>query len=1240
MRKLFLLLIISLMSLSLMAERIEESTALNVAKTIMPQSQLVDISSKTGFNNFYIFSDDNSFVIVAADDRATPILGYSNEFPFVVENMPSNINDWLLSLNEEIQYAIDNDIPASDDIRYDWDCLKRGVKPAPKNRESLEPIVATHWDQGAPYNNMCPGGSVTGCVATAMAQLMKYWEWPRQGEGSHSYYEDNYGNLYVNFANTIYDWDNMVDMPTTSSPQAQQDAVATLMYHCGVSVDMDYSPQSSGAVTAYVADALVDYFDYNSNLSIEYREDYSSSQWKNLLKSELNAGRALIYRGRSTNSGHCFICDGYDNSDNFHFNWGWSGYCDGYYAIGALNPGQGGTGSGQGTYNLDNFIIKNVQPNTPSINAPNNVSASANGRNVTVSWSSVSGAHHYKVYRDGFVINNNVTGTSFTDNNVSYGTHSYYVRSVKSNGNYSLKSETAEVEVIYTGPAPTNLTATQSGANNAQLSWTAPASDDAVLKYGDGQPSGYSYGASYNFYWGQRFTPEQLSDYAGMAITSFQTYLHNNGSYTLLIYKEVSGELQQLLSKSFSYSGGGSWKTITLDTPLVIDYCNGIIVALHNTTIDYPAPYMEYNGSGNAGLWSSNGTSFSPIDGVSWLFRTNITDGTYTYNVYRNGSQIANNVAQTSYTDQNLDYGTYEYTVSTNYYGGVSGQSNVATITIEEPEMYSVTLSSNPAGAGTTSGEGEYAEGESVTVTATSNAGYIFEKWTENGSLVSSNASYTFTITSDRNLVANFVEEEPEMYSVTLSSNPAGAGTTSGEGEYAEGESVTVTATSNAGYIFEKWTENGSLVSSNASYTFTITSDRNLVANFVEEEPEMYSVTLSSDPAGAGTTSGEGEYAEGESVTVTATSNAGYIFEKWTENGSQVSSNASYTFTITSDRNLVANFVEDDNDMVISITDINDPLCNGETDGSVTISVQGGVPPYLYRIGNMTHSTSNNSYTFDNLGAGSYDVMVTDAIGNNATTNVELEDPEGLMTGEIASGQEEMCYGDPFNTIASIEEATTGQGGLTYRWKKNGSVINNSNSYQYTPLALVAGTYTYTREVKDDCETWTPSEGEWVIVVHEIPNVTISGDNSIVIGESTTLTASGAASYVWSTGETTASITVSPTENKTYTVVGTSAGGCTDDASITVYVSPDAIGENADNNISIYPNPTDDVVNVVCKNMKDITIMSMTGQVVGYKDVDDDNAVVDMKDYPQSVYILMIRKDDGSQLRKRIIYSK
>lgn len=1086
MKKLFVLFLVLSITFTMMAERVDKGVALNVAKTIIPTSEFKDLGPMTDFNNFYIFSDDNSFVIVAADDRSTPILGYSNEFPFVVENMPSNINDWLLSLNEEIQYAIDNDIPASDDIRYDWDCLKRGVKPAPKNRESLEPIVATHWDQGAPYNNMCPGGSVTGCVATAMAQLMKYWEWPRQGEGSHSYYEDNYGNLYVNFANTIYDWDNMVDMPTTASPQAQQDAVATLMYHCGVSVDMDYSPQSSGAVTAYVADALVDYFDYNSNLSIEYREDYSSSQWKNLLKSELNAGRALIYRGRSTNSGHCFICDGYDNSDNFHFNWGWSGYCDGYYAIGALNPGQGGTGSGQGTYNLDNFIIKNVQPNTPSINAPDNLTATVVDKNVTLTWSSVNNAHHYKVYRDGFVIDDNVSGTSFTDNDVSYGTHRYFVKSVKSDGNYSVMSDVIEIEVSFAGPIPTNVTASQSGTNNAVISWTAPASETAVLKYGDGQPSGYSYGASYNFYWGQRFTSEQLSDYAGMAITSFQTYLHTNGSYTLLIYKEVSGELQQLVSQTFSHNGGGSWKTVSLNNPLVIDYSQNLIVALHNTTIEYPAPYMEYSGSGNAGLYSTNGTSFSPIDGVSWLFKTNITDGTYTYNIYRDGDQIYSNITQTTYTDQNLSYGTYEYTVRTNYYGGLSNPSEPASVTIVEPEEFSVTLSMNPDNAGIVTGEGTYLDGTTVNINAIANVGYMFDSWKENGSTLSTNASYSFVIHEDHNILANFV----------------------------------------------------------------------------------------------------------------------------------------------------------DNDLSVSITDVEDPSCNGEENGNVTIAANGGVPPYTYRLGNLTYNTSNTSYTFENIGAGIYDVKLEDATEYEVTTSVELNEPEGMTVGEIASGEEEICEGESASLILSLEDATTGQTNVIYRWKRNGSVISDSNSNQYTPTTLDIGTNTFTREVKDACEDWTASEGEWIVIVYEMPELEISGNTDIIIGESTTLTASGAETYLWSTGETTASITVSPMEMTEYSVVGTNGSDCTSETSVTIYVQPDAISENISDNVSVYLNPTNEKIYIESDGIKNITLISSTGQVVGYQDINDNNAVIDMQQYPYSIYILLISKNDGSMVRKKIVYSR
>lgn len=174
----------------------------------------------------------------------------------------------------------------------------------------------------------------------------------------------------------------------------------------------------------------------------------------------------------------------------------------------------------------------------------------------------------------------------------------------------------------------------------------------------------------------------------------------------------------------------------------------------------------------------------------------------------------------------------------------------------------------------------------------------------------------------------------------------------------------------------------------------------------------------------------------------------------------------------------------------------------------------------------------------------------------------------------------------------------------------------------------------------DNCEDWTESEGEWTVIVNEIPEVLIEGDNIIIFGESTTLTASGADTYLWNTGETTASITVNPEEETTYSVVGTTDSGCSNEASITVYVEPDALDENDSNSVMIYPNPTKDVVNIVCDNMKNITLYSMTGQLVGYKDVNDNSTTLNMQDYPQSVYILMILKNDGTTIRKNIVYNK
>ncbi|MCW5553206.1 MAG: peptidoglycan DD-metalloendopeptidase family protein [Verrucomicrobiae bacterium] len=219
---------------------------------------------------------------------------------------------------------------------------------------------------------------------------------------------------------------------------------------------------------------------------------------------------------------------------------------------------------------------------------------------------------------------------------------------------------------------------------------------------------------------------------------------------------------------------------------------------------------------------------------------------------------------------------------------------------------YTISVSASPSGGGTVGGGGTYAAGSSRTVTATANSGYTFVNWTEGGSVVSSSASYTFTLNANRTLVANFTAT-PVNYTISVNASPSGGGTVGGGGTYAAGSSRTVTATANSGYTFANWTEGGTVVSTSASYTFTLNANRTLVANFTSS-PVNYTISVSASPGAGGTVSGGGTYAAGSSRTVTATANSGYTFANWTEGGTVVSSSASYTFTLGANRALVANF--------------------------------------------------------------------------------------------------------------------------------------------------------------------------------------------------------------------------------------------------------------------------------------------------------------------------------------------
>lgn len=298
---------------------------------------------------------DDACVVVSGDDRFKSILGYTLNGAVTAETeLPDGLQYWLSFLSEEMNAAIE--------AGY----VKAIVNPitSANAQQSIEPLCTTKWSQKDPYNNKI-GGNATGCVATGMAQVMKFWNYPTKGTGSHTgAYAPNYS---ADFGNTTYDWANMLDEYGSGwEEKAQIDAVSTLMLHCGVATDMRWGKNESATPNAYAAYALRTYFNYNKNLYIETRDQLSLGAWKALLIDQLQTGHPLCYAGMSTATGgvgHFFVCDGYDASIGmFHFNWGWAGMYDGYYDVTSLEPGTGGTGAGMGSYNYFQQIFVNMQP--------------------------------------------------------------------------------------------------------------------------------------------------------------------------------------------------------------------------------------------------------------------------------------------------------------------------------------------------------------------------------------------------------------------------------------------------------------------------------------------------------------------------------------------------------------------------------------------------------------------------------------------------------------------------------------------------------------------------------------------------------------------------------------------------------------------------------------------------------------------------------------------------------------
>lgn len=567
------------------AEKVPESAVRLAAERFMcrqRQVEKVELEMRP-VEGLYLFQDPSGgFVLMAGDDCVRPVLGYSLT-GFFADTMPEHVSDWMKAYAGEIGRQMKNG--ASDVVKAEWEALMQEGGGMPLYSTVVSPMLTTTWKQGAPFNTMCPYDNasnqqtISGCVAIAMAQVMKYWNHPAQGEGSYSYNHSTYGSQSVNFAATSYDWINMPNSLTSVSPTVNINAVATLVYHAGVSVKMNYGTSSSGATTISSNNlntvtgerALRTYFRYDKALHSVRKEVVSDSVWMALIDGELDESRPVIYSGHDTSGGHAFICDGRNNAGYYHFNWGWGGYCDGYYVIGALNPAPGGEGGNATShYNLSNRIIVGIMPDTVPTGSHTITAVADNSAH-----GSVTGGGSYN-YGD------TVELTALANNGYRFARWSdgmcYNPRKIIVGGD---KTYTALYDSVY----------------------------GDTLRYDNGVTvTSWGYSTARPFYWGMKIEPDQLAGHAHLS--AVQVYLKAS-VYKLMVYSGNTPSSGSLMDSLTFTTGEEGWHTVTFSNALTVNAALPMWIVLYNDSITYPGYAGVYCGHQLAAYSNTNGTSWS-----------------------------------------------------------------------------------------------------------------------------------------------------------------------------------------------------------------------------------------------------------------------------------------------------------------------------------------------------------------------------------------------------------------------------------------------------------------------------------------------------------------------------------------------------------------------------------------------------------------------------------------------------
>ena len=532
----------------------------------------------------------------------------------------------------------------------------------------------------------------------------------------------------------------------------------------------------------------------------------------------------------------------------------------------------------------------------------------------------------------------------------------------------------------------------------------------------------------------------------------------------------------------------------------------------------------------------------------------------------------------------------------------------IATIQITSGgvQTYSINVSANPTDGGSVTGSGTYNQGQSCTVTATANAGYTFTNWTEGGNVVSTQASYTFNVTGNRNLVANF-QAQPQQYTISVTANPSNGGTVTGGGTFDQGSSCTVTATANNGYTFTNWTENGNVVSTNANYTFTVNGNRTLVANFTQQS---YTISVTANPANGGAVSGGGSFNYGQSCTVSATANLGYTFTNWTENGNVVSTNANYTFSVTGSRSLVANFTT----QTYTITATADPANGGTVTGDGTFNygescTLTATPAANYTFVNWTKNglqvSTNPSYIFTVTASGNYVAhFKIDSFAINVSANP--------ADGGTVSGGGNYDYGENCTVVATANE-----GYDFINWTENGNEVSTDATYSFTVTGnhdLVANFEAQTFQVKVSIEPTNAA--------------TVTGEGNYAYGTEVTLTLARNEDYRFVNWTEDGEVV---SEEMTYVFIITSNRNL-----VANFIYTEGLAENSVA-MDVYPNPTKGEVTLAGEGINHVRIVNLYGQTVYDAKTEGDQVRLDLSNLAKGIYMMHIGTENGQVVKQIVV---